>query len=102
METKLFGCWQLKDKKNSPSTINNHLLELIGVTVQYIYRKLLHYYLDILFNVQTAYSSTRERKSVRVYEQTHKEASLSRPNQHLTPNELSEHHLLTDNFLKIR
>ena len=26
-------CWQLKDKKNSPSTINNHLLERIGVTV---------------------------------------------------------------------
>ena len=38
--TKFPGCWQLKDKKNSPSTINNHLL----------------------FNVQTSYSSTRERE----------------------------------------
>ena len=26
-------CWQLKDKKNSPSTINNHLLERIGVAI---------------------------------------------------------------------
>ena len=30
---KLSRCWQLKDEKNPPSTINNHLLERIGVTV---------------------------------------------------------------------
>ena len=30
---KLPGCWQLKDKKNSTSTIINHLLERIDVTV---------------------------------------------------------------------
>ena len=31
--TKLPGCCQLRGKKNSPSTINNHLLERICVTV---------------------------------------------------------------------
>ena len=55
--TKLPVCWQLKDKKNSPSTINNH---------------------SFLFDVQSAYRRERERekekerekKSVMVYQQT--------------------------------
>ena len=34
---KLPGCWQLKDKKNSPLTIKNHLLEHNKVTTVYIY-----------------------------------------------------------------
>ena len=46
------GCWLLKSKKHL-LTINNHLL----------------------FDVQTAYSCMKERRSVRVYEQRHKEPS---------------------------
>ena len=59
--TKVPGCWRFK-KKNSPSTINNHLL----------------------FGVPTAYSRTRERNRerereregeyVRVYEQTQRDS----------------------------
>ena len=32
---KLPACWQLKDKKNSPLTINNYLLKHNGVTIIY-------------------------------------------------------------------
>ena len=65
---------------NSLSTTNNHLLERIGVTVIYLifYRKLSLYYPDLLFDVQTAYSRTRERKSVRAYEERHKETPLTK------------------------
>ena len=48
----LLCSWQLKNKKYSLLTISNHLL----------------------FDVQTAYSNTKEReRSIRVYEQKHKE-----------------------------
>ena len=49
--TNLPSCWLLKNKKNSPSTINNHLL----------------------FDVQTAYSWERDRDSVRVYKQAQRD-----------------------------
>ena len=74
-----------KDKKKSPSSISNHLLERIGVTgIHPIFsKKLSLYYPDMLFNVQTEYSSMRERErererkreveSLRDYEQRHKE-----------------------------
>ena len=79
--TKLPGCSQRKNKKISPLTIN-----------------------PLLYDVQTAYSCTRERERdrqtdretdrerdfVRVYEQTQRDISLN-----LT--ELSELQLLTDN-----
>ena len=44
--SNLPGYWQLKDKMNSLSTISNHLLEQIGVTV--IYPK---YSYKLLFNI---------------------------------------------------
>ena len=62
--SKLSRYWKLKDKKNSTSSMNNHLLECIRITVIcsiYSYKLSLHYP-DILFDVQTAYSSTKERE----------------------------------------
>ena len=60
--SKLSGCRQLKDKKNSPLTINNYLLKRFGVTIIYsIYfsrAKLSLYYPDmkVFIIMQTAYS----------------------------------------------
>ena len=70
LEQSCLGVVNSKNQ-NSPSTINNHLL----------------------FNVQTVYSSTRERESVKVYEQTQRDAPR------LSPTELSECELLTGNWL---
>ena len=65
--SELSGYWELKDKKIFTSTINYHLLKCIGVTVICsIYSlKLSVHYPDILFDVQSAYRSMRERERER-------------------------------------
>ena len=88
VKTKLSGCWQLKDKKNSPSTINNHSL----------------------FDVHTEYSSkrVREREREREKREWERERETDRQTENLqgfmnrrkeTPLDLpilSERQLLTD------
>ena len=38
--SKLLGCWQIKDKENSPLTINNYSLKHSGIIIIYtIYLK---------------------------------------------------------------
>ena len=74
--TKLPGCWQLKNK-NSPSKTNNHLL----------------------FNVQTAYSSARERGRERERERICKGIWRDTKRPSPSPTELSERHLLTTDRL---
>ena len=62
-QSKLPWCWQLKDKKNYPLTINIYLLERIGETIMHLIclKKFLLYYPDMLFIVMHI-SRERERE----------------------------------------
>ena len=78
--TNLAGCWQLKNKKNSPSTINYHLLFDVHTIARERER-------------ERERERKRERESVRVYEQT----QWDTPRFSLT--ELAECKLLTTDRL---
>ena len=83
--SKLSGCWQLKDKKNSLLIINNYLLERTGVAIiypKYLQREIVtllsryvgvYYYTDCI-QFSSSHQRTRDRdrdsrQHLRVYEQ---------------------------------
>ena len=50
--SKLHGCWQLKNKKNFPFTINNYLLKHNGVTIIYTIYSLREIVAFVVFEKQ--------------------------------------------------
>ena len=73
IRTKLPGCWQLKDK-NSLSTIDNHLLEhSCNSNLSNTFIENCHFTIQIYCKMFRLHTVARERKSVRVFEQRHKE-----------------------------
>ena len=61
--TNLSGCWQIKNKKNSPSTISNPYCSMfrLHTVARYIY-------------IYIERERERKRESVRVYEQTQRDS----------------------------